>query len=313
MSEGAARLEWLKWRQGGLGGSDIMQIVLQDEHRPYGGPWDVWVSKVQEIGMDDATEAQAIGNWLERPIAEWVSGQVGMILQEAEATQGPKDWMRCTPDFWLVNDEARQGLECKVSAKGKLWADGVPPYVYLQALWCMMCTNTDEWHVGAYLPFNFKLKNWVVRRNAEIEGVVLEMAQTWWERHVINREPPAIDGSEGCTKALVKLYPEIKADGYIEANDSQSVLLQELITIDEKVEKAAKRKREIVNALTMDVGEHKGIESIDARLSWFARKGSSRLDGKALKAAHPEIYEQFLKTGEPGRSVRVTRRTDGKK
>lgn len=302
--ENKNRLDWLRWRQSGLGGSDIMQIVLPEEQRPYGGPFDVWVSKKQEIQIDSATDAMALGNWLERPIAEWVAEETGTKLIEAEPVQGPQEWMRCTPDFWLQSpDDTRQGLECKLSGKGRMWADGVPPYVQLQALWCMICTDTDVWNVGAYLPNNWKRDRWLVTRDAELEQRVVGMVGEWWEKHVVGNVMPEIDASGECMKALYMNYPE--HDGQlIDATEEHDGLLFELVNVNRAIADNTKRKKELNNLLASMTEDSRGIQSAYGKWVWDVRKGSARIDTKRLKAEQPEVYEQFKTTGEPSRTAR---------
>ena len=167
------------------------------------------VKETSRYRWTSATEAMALGNWLERPIAEWVAEETGTKLVEAEPVQGPQEWMRCTPDFWLDSRLTTAGRALSVSypAKGRMWADGVPPYVQLQALWCMICTDTEVWNVGAYLPNNWKRDRWLVTRDAELEKRVVDMAGEWWEKHVIGNVMPDIDASSECMKALYLSAP----------------------------------------------------------------------------------------------------------
>lgn len=303
-TENQTRLDWLRWRQGGLGGSDIMQIVLPEDQRPYGGPFDVWISKKQTIEMDTANSAMAVGNWLERPIAAWVAEETGLRVMGAPPVQGPETWMRCTPDFWLEDSKGNmQGLECKVSGKGRLWADGVPPYVQLQALWCMICTDTDVWHVGAYLPNNWKRERWLVTRDAELEKRVVGMCGEWWQKHVVGNVMPDLDASGECMKALYMNYPESNGE-LLTADEAQDGLIAELASINKDITKHITRKKEINNMLAGMTAEHRGIQSTHGKWVWDVRKGSARLDSKRLKAEQPEVYEQFKTTGEPSRTAR---------
>jgi putative phage-type endonuclease len=312
-NEKSDRLDWLKWRQSGLGGSDIMQILLPDEVRPYGGPWDVWLSKKQEVVMDEANAAMGIGNWLERPIAQWVADETKSTLIDAEAVQGPEDWMRCTPDFWLKDASgAQQGLECKVSSKGGLWSAGVPDYVYLQALWCMICTDTNVWHVGAYLPGSWKRAKWVVERDAAKEKEVIKKTRDWWTRHIVNGEVPDVDGSIECMKGLYNVYPEPK-EAAKPANDDEQKLIEDLIKHNDILSNAQKEVKRIKNQLALAAGDNVGIYSDLGRFTWSRQKGITRLDSKRLKADRPDLYEQFSKTSEPSRVARFTKKKEDTK
>ena len=301
------RLDWLRWRQGGLGASDIMQILLKDSERPYGGPWDVWESKTQTIGPDEGSESMALGNWLEKPIGEWVAHDLGRELRTAEPVQGAEAWMRCTPDFWLFDPQngGIEGLECKLSGKGWMWRDGVPPFVHLQAMWCMMCTGTPVWNVGAYLPGEWKRGRWLIERNEDLEGEVVELARRWWETHVVEGKPPPVDGSKECSNALAKIYPEVKVAELIEADGDQCAMISELVDMAKTAKAHAARKRVIQNELAAAVGDNKGIKGARGSLTWYPKAGTTRLDSKTLKSAHPDIWKEFSVTGEPSRVARL--------
>ena len=299
------RLDWLRWRQGGLGGSDVMQILLPQEARPYGSPWDVWTSKKTVIELDKATDVQTLGNWLERPIAEWVAEDTDMKLISADATNGPEEWMRCTPDFWLEKPDAKRvGLECKLSFKSKQWADGVPPYVMLQALWCMICTDTDVWHVGAFLPFAAKRERWMVERDPQLEKVVIEACREWWNKHIIDNVLPDIDGSAGCLQALRSAYP-LPSKAYKQAEDDEIEWIKALKEQNEQIKAATVEKKRLTNLLASATADFRGIESEAGRFNWDYKKGATRFDSKAFKAEHVDLYERFLTTGEPTRSARL--------
>ena len=45
----------------------------------------------------------------------------------------------------------------------------------------------------------------------------------------------------------------------------------------------------------------------NASVSYYTPKPTSRFDSKKFKAEHPDIYEQYVKTGAPGaRRLRIT-------
>ena len=288
-----------------MGSSDVMQVLLRAEERPYGGPWDVWTSKKGEVVESEATTPMSIGNWLERPIGEWCAQNLGLSLEEASPVCGALDWMRATPDFWMTGDDRREGLECKVSYKSRIWKDGLPPYVWLQAVWCMAVTDEPVWNVGCFLPTSMKRESFVVERNPEVEGVVIEKAYAWWKRHIIEGEPPAIDGSQACSEGLVKMYPAVRVEKIREATMEEDSRLVELFKLSERIKADQLQKKELMNAICADIADAQGLKGSRCMVRWDERKGTTRLDSKALKAAHPEIWDDFSVTGQPSRSARM--------
>ena len=58
-----SRLEWLRYRQKGIGGSDAAAVLGLSRWK---GPIDIWLSKTQEIMQDDGqSEAAYWGTVLE--------------------------------------------------------------------------------------------------------------------------------------------------------------------------------------------------------------------------------------------------------
>ena len=284
-----------------------MQIVLGPEHRPYGDPWSVWSSKFAPIEEDQPTEAQALGNWLERPIGEWVGGELGATLEDGVGVVGAADWMRCTPDFWLnFEDGRREGLECKISYKWRQWEDGVPPYVALQAMWCMAVCDVDCWYVGAFLPMNRRRQRWLMFRNHQAEERLVETVQEWYEVHIVQRKEPEIDGSKGCTTALGKLYPLPRSEEIRTAGDKLDRDIKELVDVQGQLKKLNKRRSELKNTLMSCCGNDRGLEGPSGKFTWSEVSARSRVDVKRLKEEKPDIWKEYLVLGEPSRQARVT-------
>lgn len=299
--------EWLKWRQGGIGGSDVMQIVLEPEHRPYGDPWSVWLSKTQPINEDEPTDAQSLGNWLENPIGQWVADELGATIKPGGQGQGKLDWMRCTPDFWLqFSDGREEGLECKLSYKWRQWEDGVPPYVTLQVMWCMAVFDVDMWYVGAFLPMNRKRQRYVIFRDKQAEARLIETCGEWWERHVVQRKEPPIDGSSSCTKGLQVLYPKPRSELIRDANDYTDGKIKELLEVQSEIKQLNAKRTELKNELLGACTYDRGIQGPSGKFTWSPVKARARMDTKRLKEEKPDIWAEYTVVGEPSRQARVT-------
>lgn len=300
-------IEWLQWRQGGIGGSDVMQIVLGPEHRPYGDPWSVWTSKITPVGEDQPTQAQSLGNWLEEPIGQWVADQVGGELEQGLPCQGKLDWMRCTPDFWLnFEDGRREGLECKVSYKHRAWEDGVPPYVTLQAMWCMAVCDVDMWYIGAFLPMLRDRQRYLIFRDHKAEERLIETVGEWREKHVVQKKEPPIDNSVGCTKGLANLYPLPRSEKIRDASEYTNQKIAELVEIEKKMKKLKSDQSALKNELMCACGFDRGIQGDAGRFTWYSVAARTRIDSKRLKEEKPDIWREYTIVGEPSRQTRVS-------
>lgn len=290
------REAWLDWRRDGLGGSDVAAILGLS---PFAGPWDVYLSKVQAVDGGDSN-AMARGRHFERAIAEWAADelQLGELEEGAPAADAEEPWIRGTPDFYLIpldrhTDKEAQGLECKSTRYldpdqwGEPGTDKIPISYRIQVAWYMRIAGLPRWHVAVWSTLQDRLELYLVERDFEIEQRLVERAGNWWRRHVVNKEPPALDGSAEAGRYLRTQHPKagdvmLQADPEIEKIASRIRELQQ-------VEKLAQAERkELENRVKAEIGDAKGIAGPFGSLKW-SRYTRSQLDGKRLRKEHPEI------------------------
>ena len=78
-----SRLEWLRYRQKGIGGSDAAAVLGLSRWK---GPIDIWLSKTQEIMQDDGqSEAAYWGTVLEDVVAREFMKRTGFSVRRRNA------------------------------------------------------------------------------------------------------------------------------------------------------------------------------------------------------------------------------------
>ena len=90
------RTEWLKWRQKGLGGSDIAGILGLS---PWTTPFGVYFDKVTPVEdqVDDDDKAKRRGRLLERAVGDWMAGELERDLDLGQLIVHPDhDWARAS-------------------------------------------------------------------------------------------------------------------------------------------------------------------------------------------------------------------------
>lgn len=134
-----ARLEWLRARQHGIGGSDVAAIMGVSTYRT---ALDVYEDKTREITEDAApSEAAYWGTTLESVVAAEFERRTGMKVQRVNDTiksqltdfvgdQAPADWARANLDRAVINPElagkVRITKEKRFSSQGlKLTTDTI--------------------------------------------------------------------------------------------------------------------------------------------------------------------------------------------
>jgi predicted phage-related endonuclease len=72
-----ARKKWLKWRRGGLGGSDVAGVLNLS---PWSSPFSVWWSKVRDLEEEDRPILKR-GRLLEDAILQWAGNELGGLVR----------------------------------------------------------------------------------------------------------------------------------------------------------------------------------------------------------------------------------------
>jgi putative phage-type endonuclease len=238
----------LERRRATLGSSEIAAVAGVN---PYATEHDVWASKC--LGVDfEGNEATHLGNLLEPTIFGIYADRYGKKLVRGEYTLGPEPWMSCTPDARIVGEDGL--VEAKLVGLRSLYqwgpgntdaeeSDAVPMHYLCQAIWQMAVTGAAFVDVSALLGTEFR--TYRIRRNLDLERQLIERGRAFWNDHVVPRIPPPVDGSDGASQMLRKLYPRDGADP-LEADAHLEELARQLVEARdaESSAKEAKRLRE---------------------------------------------------------------------
>ncbi len=155
-----------------------------------------------------------MGRELEDTIASVFAERFGVKLRRHNAMRrNPRyPWMLANPDRLI--EGARVGLEIKnvdslvyrFGQWGEPDSDEVPEPYLLQALHYAVVFDYPEWHIGALVGGN-RLVRYNVRRDAELEEMMLDAERDFWHC-VEKRERPEIDYARPGTLAMLKkLHP----------------------------------------------------------------------------------------------------------
>ncbi len=304
------RPEWLEARRESCGSSDAPAILLPfgDDRPKFMDPFKVQRSKLDPTYEGDPeSDFMDWGNRFERSVGEYVEEQTGMVLHPGGWYRHDTEyWMTATPDFWLAETERSwgpsEGVECKVvqnAQKAQDWhPTSAPPHVVIQAHWCMAVTGCDRWHIGCLIWFEQEFRHYTVERDLAFEAKMIDRARAWWFAHIVNRQPLPITGTEACSKAMADAYPTQKNRNVRDANDIETQILTQYAVARECERVAKTEKARCENLLKSVISGGRGLISPTAgKVLWSECQGRASLDQKALKAAHPEIFEEYTKRG----------------
>lgn len=203
------RAEWLAWRRGGIGASDIAGILGLS---PWSSPWSVWADKTGLLPDDDQdNEYMEFGRRAEAMIGPWFTDRTGLLLagEQTWLTSKVHPWMLATPDGFVLPPDADSmadalgGFEAKTTSDAP-W-DTIPAHYQAQGQWQMAVGGWDRVWFGVLHGRRFR--TYVLERDqADIEYMT-ERAGDFWMNHVVAGIPPEVDGSEATAKAMAAIYP----------------------------------------------------------------------------------------------------------
>jgi putative phage-type endonuclease len=287
--------DWRAWRNKGIGGSDAGAIAGVN---PWKSPVGVYLEKIGKAEGPEENEKMYWGNVLEEVVADEFSKRTGLRVQRRNAILKHPDheWMLANVDRLIVDPKNGWGvLECKTASEyvKKEWEeDKVPDHYYLQLQHYMAVTGLSYGYIAVLIGGN-KFKFERVDRDEKIIEFLIKLESDFWFNNVLQKIPPAPDGSDDVDEMLKHLYPEAKPETSIEITDPEVIKaydqLQETKNQAKEIEKEQKRLEQIIKTTMKDteiaiIGEQK--------VTWKTVI-SSRLDTKALKKDHPDIYEKY--------------------
>jgi len=216
-TEGLTKIDWLKWRQKGIGGSDISSVC---NINPWKSSLALYYEKTAEIKEDDEENLPAeLGTYLEpfmrAKFEKWFKKNEGI---DVEVIRLPYILQHRTNDIALANidgyifqpDRGLCAVEIKTTSERnyKDWEeDNLPDYYYTQCQWYMYVTAMLQCYI-VFLIGNRKIGVKLIEINNEVIDKLVEKANYFWNTFVIPKVPPAPDGTESSKNALASIYPK---------------------------------------------------------------------------------------------------------
>lgn len=285
--------QWKVERRQGIGGSAIAAIAGVN---PWSTPFQAYLEIIGELKVEE-NEAMRWGTILEPVVAdeykrrhpEYRIERVNAILQ---STKDPI--FIGNIDRRILGDKRGPAvLEIKTTSAwmGGRWRNDVPDHVTCQVQWYLGVLGY-EWAAVAVLIGGNQYEEFEIERDDEIIEYLQTIAKRFWEEHVVPKVPPAVEASDA--DALARLYPEDNGEEIELPPTAQDLLVAYYTAKDIEADAVAKRK-EAEAKLKALLGEHERAVLGDWKIRW-PTVTTNRLDAKALKADHPDIYEQYVKT-----------------
>jgi len=327
--------DWLAARRLGIGGSDVAAIFGVS---PWTDAFSLWLDKRGEL-PDDDNEAMQRGRVLEPALREAHAHTYDVLVRESPLVVGPEPWQRANPDGLIGEDG---GWEGKTAVRPDGWGeDGaetttranalMPPYYALQVAWYLEVTGREWWAVTvAFVPYEAdrliaamlrrgideetigqtildvsELRHYRVTRDRDFGRALVARCGGWWQRHVVEGEPPELTGSKAAHAWLGAQYPDA-LEPMRPADEDEAALLEALRAATDAAKAADRAKSTAQAQVKQAIGNAEGLFADGGRVTWRTQAGRKTIDGKRLRAERPEIADEYTRTGAPARVLRAT-------
>ena len=301
------RLDWLKERQLGIGGSDVAPILGIPSYKG-ASPHQVWRSKTEPVSVvDTETEAMNWGNALEPVLIKEYSKRTGVFIKGTPGCVAHDDHpcLMGTPDQYVECPTFGPGLlEIKNNSFGFKWGNpdddasiSVPPHYYVQVLHYMDVTNRG-WADIAVLISGTKFLIHRVEDNPTYRLANRAKILEWWDRHIVNgEEPEAINPPDAASK-----YP-VAEGGEVLATDEMQSLVNELIVAKSIHGSSSMDVDKLKTKLMELMGDTELLVNEEGRklISWKNPTPGRRIDKKKLRKEFPIAYEECLEINQSSR------------
>lgn len=253
---------------------------------PHGGGFAAWAIATGQMSGPDDNERLRMGRRYEAPARDEYRFRHPEYRVQTVGTITREHWAADSADgLVLLEGEPTATLEIKHRTRADEWGmagtDEVPADVLVQALWHLWAHEVERCDV--VLVVGLKLTEYVVRRHEPTLRAVVERAEEWWHRHVLDNVEPPLDALPLTGLAVRAVYSQA-TEPPLEPDARVLELARRRLAWAAKEKEAAGYKELCDTALRRAMGAHKGIKGV---LSRFPAKGKP--DWKRILAENPAI------------------------
>lgn len=295
------REDWLQQRRTGVGGSDVAAILGLSKYKT---PLQVYQEKRGEIEPQADNDAMRWGRYLEPVVRQAYADETGHEVRVIDQLVRHPIYEHMIANLdGIVIPEAgpRRVFEAKTARTADGWgepgSDQIPQPYLLQVQHYMAVTGFVVADVAVLIGgSDFRL--YEVPEDRELQDMICHACTEFWER-VQAGEPPE---PQTYADMIARYGRASRTDAAMADADVLDALkhLRELKTQAHHIELAEEGWKAVV---LKAMGECDTLVDPAGKTlaTWKASAAPKRFDTAAFKAAHPDLYEQFVAVGEPSR------------
>ena len=280
-----------------IGGSDIGAILGLSRFR---SPLEVWMEKTgKEVKRLDSLPLR-FGSFAEEFVASEYARSTGFELIHDESIYVHPDhsYVSAHIDRFVLEHSSsspRRILECKTANPfssgdwGEVGSDEVPMSYLCQCIWYMAITDLNRIDL-AVLFGNSDFRIYEIARDLELEVVILQKANLFWNEYVLKDVPPPAQSEQDCQT----LFRKGDAAKSVEARSETLELRKRLALLNSEIDSREDEISAIKQNIMNQMGEAETLTYQGKVIAtWKAPKPSFRLDSKRLELEHPQIASHY--------------------
>ena len=287
--------EWLSERNKGIGGSDASVILGLNKYKT---PFELWLEKTGQSEPDEqGSEAAYFGTLLEDMVAKEFEVRTGKKVRRNNfMLQHPEhEFILANIDRKVVGENAL--LECKTASAylAKDWEDDEIPEPYLvQVQHYLGVTGYQKAYIAVLVGGQrFIWKE--IERDEELIDMIFEAEIHFWKHHVLDNNPPALDGSSAAEQYLKERYERSEQNKTVDLAYEYQEKIKQYNELDATIKQLKEQQKQIKHDIQQELedAEVGYVGSYEVRWKSHERK---TVDSKRLKKEFPDVYEKVMKT-----------------
>lgn len=298
------RGEWLRYRENGIGSSEVATIVGLN---PWETKYQLWRRKKGLDPAKDETFAMKAGHYLEDAVAQFWHDETGQEIIKRSAgdwliRDDERPYLQVSPDrtYWLTGQphsaQNKGILECKTTQLS-IDEDDIPKHWFCQVQYQLGVAGLTQGSL-AWLcsgrEFGYKNLAFV----PDFYLWLVEEVDKFWKDNIIGGvEPEATDVQD----VLLKFNRH--TDGKIlEVSEAVKTACQDLKKVKEEIDALTARKEELEAQIKLGFGDAEAISYEGQTLAtWKAPKPTKKFDAKAFQAENEKLCEPYMRETQGAR------------
>jgi putative phage-type endonuclease len=274
-----------------MGASDIAAALGIS---PYTTPVELYLRKRDGFEIDDKPVLRR-GRRLEPYVRDIYAEESGRVVMPPRFVVGTEPWICANldgesgPSMPTVDRvlEIKSANEFTRRDWGEAGSDAVPVFYTAQCQWQMMITGHKLADLAALIGLD-DFRIFTIEADVDIQAMLLVKAREFWQR-VQDGIPP----EPQTTADVARLFPKHELGAVVEANDVDLSLITELKHLREQISAGEEREEMVKRELMRRIGPAEAMTMDGVPLITWKAQERKTVDVKALRAAHPEVVEQF--------------------